>query len=64
MWLLLIIFTGPALALGFILKVVPTIYLLLALTEKKQQPEDRDPAIYKKAACIVFILCSLLLIFT
>lgn len=63
-WLLLLVFTGPVLALIFILKVVPAIYLLLAVTEEKREPEDSDPAVYKKAACIVFILCSLLLFYS
>jgi hypothetical protein len=60
-WLLLLIFTGTALALFFILKIVPAIYLLLAVTEERYEPEDSDPAVYKKAAFVVFILCTLLI---
>jgi len=61
-WLLLLIFTGPVLALFFILKVVPAIYLLLAFTEEKRELEDSHPAVYKKAAFVVLILCTLLLL--
>ena len=62
-WLLLLVFTGPILVLFFILRIVPAIYLFLAVMEKKQEPEDGDPAVYKKAACAVFILYTLLLFY-
>lgn len=63
-WLLLLIFTGPVLALFFILRIVPAIYLLLAVTEEKREPEGSDPVLFKKAAFVVFILCALLLFYS
>lgn len=60
-WLGLTLFLGPLLVVVLLFRFVPPIFLFLAAVDKPESKAAPQPALYKKAAFAVALMCILLI---